>query len=261
MSRSLTVKYFHMMSNSSASTAPDPPPHLNGDATCKWRQIWSRLDHDRFDARRDWDALTQYCEAWADIREADREIKRLGQIGKTNGGTAVPPRDSINGGGFYKQLAAAMERYDRAGGQLSLLLRAPPSSLWSDFLSILESLPQDLADQDKQNNSRKPSRPRIWTLQRVWTAVQMSCGNMAAAARLLSETYGVTCSPATISRLAKKYRQLRDVIEESELALLEFCQHEVITSALDGDDRARRFVLSHYHPDYMSDGDRHRHSF
>jgi hypothetical protein len=77
--------------------------------------------------------------------------------------------------------------------------------------------------------------------------LRMSCGNIAAAARLLSKTYGVTCKPATLSHLTKKYPQLREAIEESELVLLDLCRHALMTDAETGDDRSRRFVLSHYH--------------
>jgi hypothetical protein len=133
---------------------------------------------------------------------------------------------------------------------------------WSedDYMSVLQRLPQELAEADnKAADLAAPGRPRPWTLQDVWTALQRSCGNIAAAARLLSETRGVTCTPATISRLTKKYPQLREAIEESEMVLLEFCQYAVMTSAHNGDHRARRFVLAHYHPKYKDeDGDRHR---
>jgi hypothetical protein len=131
---------------------------------------------------------------------------------------------------------------------------------WSedDFMSILESLPPELAEVDAKAAARTtPGRPRLWTLQDVWTALQRSGGNIAAAARLLSKSYGATCTPDKISPLIKKYPQLREAIAESEEALLDFCLHAVTTDALNGDARARRFILSHYHPDFMAKKDRH----
>jgi phage terminase small subunit len=251
-----------MISNDSTTAAPDPPRHLSIDAAIKWFETWSRLDHNHFDACRDGDVLAEYCEAWADIREAAREIEKLEQISKTKTGTVTSAQDSIETSRLNEQLAAAMDRFDQAGEELGLSLCAPESIQWSydDYISVLQPLPQELADED--NKAADPTalgRARIWTLRDVWTALQRSCGNMAAAARLLSETYGATCTPDAISRLTKKYPQLREAIEECEDVLLEFCRYAVETSAIAGDACARRFVLTHFHPKYKdADGNRHR---
>jgi len=80
---------------------------------------------------------------------------------------------------------------------------------WSedDYMSVLQRLPQELAEADnKAADLAAPGRPRLWTLQDVWTALQRSCGNIAAAAHLLSETHGATCTPDTISRLTRNIR-------------------------------------------------------
>lgn len=241
-----------MSANALTTASSDPPRHLNGDARWKWHETWLRLAHNRFDASPDQEALTQYCEAWADIRQANREIKML-QISKAKTGTVVPGQDPIKTRRFYEQCRAAMDRFDQAGEKLGLSLHAPQSPPWSDYLDLLKPLPQELADQDqKATNSTAPSRPRIWTFKRIWNALQRSCGNMAAAARLLSKTYGVNCAPATISLLVKKYPQLREAIEESEVVLLELCCDAAVRSALAGDERAQYFMLTHVDPRFKT---------
>lgn len=221
-----------MSPNAFTTDPPEPPHHLNEDAKFKWRETWPRLDRKRLDASRDRDALVQYCEAWADIRQADREIKMR---------------------------AAAMERFDRAAEKLGLSLYAPQSTPWSNYCSLLMSLPQELAAQDeKETYPIALGRPRIWTCKRVWAALQRSCGNMAAAARLLSETYGVTCTRATISPLVKKYPQFREAIEDCELTLLEICKDVITDCAFAGDAASREFLLCMYHPAYQDQAQNQR---
>lgn len=238
--------------NAGTTAQPDPPPDLHGDAQLKWRETWPRLDHNQFDAFRDQDALAEYCEAWAEIQRAEHEIKNLAQVGNTKTDIAAPAQDSIETNRFYEQRAAAMDRFDLAAEKLGLSLDMPPSPLWASFLRVLKPFPQGLAAQDeKESGSIAPRRQRIWTLQRVWAALQRSFGNMARAARLLSETYGVACAPATISHLVKKYPQLREAVEECELTLLETCYDAIIRSASVGDMDAQFFLLRMWHPDFQ----------
>jgi phage terminase small subunit len=228
-----------------SSAPPDPPYHLNGDARWKWCETWPRLDHNRFDASRDWEALAQYCEAWADIQQAEREIKNLTQISKMKTGAVVPAQGSIKTSALYEQRAAAMERFDRAAEKLGPPVGAPPSDPWSDYVDVM----LELADQDeKEHDPTATRRPRTWTSKRVWAALQRSGGNMAAAARLLTETYGVTCAPATISLLVKKYPQLRKAFEESEEVLLDACYDPIVRRAAAGDPLAQRFLLCMWDP-------------
>ena len=243
-----------MSSKDFAIATPDPPRHLNGDAQEKWHETWPRLDHHRLDASSGRDTLAQYCEAWADIRQAEREIKKLAQISKMKTGTVVPAQGSIKTSRFYEQRVAAMERFDRAAGKLGLSLDAPQSSPWSYYMRLLEPLPQELAEQDeKETDPSAPGQPRIWTLRRVWAALQRSCGNMAAAARLLSETYGVTCAHATISLLVKKYPQLREAMEESEVTLLELCHDVTARHAIAGDPLSQEFLLRTLDPRFRNE--------
>ena len=236
------------------NAAPDDPPHhLNDNARSKWHETWPRLDHNHFDADRDRDTLAEYCEAFADIHQADTEIQGRAQIAKTRTQTGAPEQDSDRAGQVYEQRAAAMERFDRAGERLGLSLVAPPSHPWADYLDVLKFFPQELAALDEiEANSTVPQHRRIWTRKRVWDALQRSFGNIAAAARLLSKTYGVTCTRSTISFLVKKYPQLRAAIEECEEFLLDTCYTALFTSASVGDGASQRFLLCKFHPDFQN---------
>jgi phage terminase small subunit len=241
-----------MNSNTFTTDPPEPPYHLNDDAKFKWHETWPRLDRNRLDACRGWDALVQFCEAWADIRQADREINERQQISKMNSGTVVPEQGSNQTTRrLREQLWGAMERLDRAAEKLGWSMCAPQSEPWSDYRNGLVALPRELAEQDeKETNRIAPGRPRVWTLRRVWAALQSSCGNMTAAARLLSEIYGVTCTRDTISHLVNKYPQFREAIEDREQMLLNICRDAIVEYALAGDRDSREFLLDMYHPAY-----------
>jgi phage terminase small subunit len=228
---------------------PEPPHHLDDDAQCKWRQTWPRLHRNRRDGSSNRDTLAQYCEAWAAIRLADREIKELEHIRKVEGGSAAPGEDPKD---FHRQRLTAMARFDRAGEELGLSLYDMERSPWGDYGCVLMQLPPELAAQDeKQADPAAPRRPRIWTLKRLWAALQRSCGNIAAAARVLSETYGVTCTPATIYYLVNKYPQLREGIDECKLVLFDICKVEVMNCARAGDAASQEFLLCMYDPRFQ----------
>jgi P27 family predicted phage terminase small subunit len=238
------------------NAAPDDPlDRLNDDARSKWRETWPRLNHNCFDASRDRDVLAEYCEAWADIRQAESEIQRLTQIAKTTadaGDAGTSGRDLTKSRPFYEQRAAAMLRFDRVAEKLGLSLNVPQSPPWSHYAYVFEPFPEELAEQDeKEVESTAPGRyRRIWTCRRVWGALQRSFGNMSAAARLLSETYGVICKRSAISFLAKKFPRLREAIGNCEQTLLELCYSALMQSAIGGDGASQRFVLRKCHPDY-----------
>jgi hypothetical protein len=226
---------------------PDPPPHLDDDAQCKWREIWPRLDHRRFDVRRDGEALEQYCKAWADIRHADREIENLMRVTPTS----TDPGESSNQiSRCYEQRLAAMDQLDCAGEKLGLSLDPPQLPACSNYSSAFRPYPWKLAAQDEGDKSTAPRRRRIWTFKRVWAALQRSNGNMAAAARLLAETYGVACAPAKISRKVAKSPLLREAIEDRQLSLLDYSYTAIRESATAGDADARRFLLCMLDPGY-----------
>ena len=234
-----------MTPNDFNTDPPDPPHHLSADAKCKWRETWPRLDHRRFEFDRDQDVLAQYCAAWADICQAEHGIENPAKVSRPE---TTEPEGPTNTGHFYEQRLVAMDRFDQLGEQLGLSLYTH----WSFYASSLKSLPPELAERDGKQKSVAPTRRRIWTLERVWTALQRACGKIADAARLLSMTYGVNCDPSTILRLVRDYPQLGEAIEDSKRTLYDACYDTLVRSAVAGDQASRHFVLRKRHPGYKA---------
>ena len=176
-------------------------------------------------------------------------MKKLGQMNKTKPGALVPAQGAIKKSPLCQRLLEAMDRFDQAGEELGLALEAPQNLPWRDNGRVFEPLPVELAAVDEKGvDPSTPGGPRIWTLKRLWAALQRSGGNMTVAARLLSVFYGVNCSRAKISYMIQKYPQLAEAKTESEVVMLESVFSDTARRALSGDPRAQQFLLTRLDP-------------
>lgn len=68
---------------------PDPPALLEGEALAKWRELTALLAEAQILTRLERDALTVYCQTWAEWTAATRKLQKFGSVIKAPSGYPV----------------------------------------------------------------------------------------------------------------------------------------------------------------------------
>jgi P27 family predicted phage terminase small subunit len=67
----------------------EPPEHLDDEARAKWTEVLPILEERGDLEQGTMDALTLYCVAWSQWREAEGKVKELGQVVRSPAGFPV----------------------------------------------------------------------------------------------------------------------------------------------------------------------------
>lgn len=241
------------------SPIPEPPPDFNGDARGKWFETWRRLDHARFDLARDFDVLVEYCEKYAQWRQAKRDLGKLSalvdagvdEVVVERGRKGEKTKRTIRLSGLKEQRDAAAERMLVLAEQLGLSpVNAKPRGVsWAK--EILPAIMEGEEDEPTAEGGIGIGRPLFWTVERVLPCLQAARGSPSATAALLRRQYpGRKCAPRTIRQLLQDHPELKRVADEMRQSGLEQFDFDEMEAAAFGDVSARRFILSRQHPLY-----------
>jgi P27 family predicted phage terminase small subunit len=128
---------------------PEAPAWIrdNERAHTRWKALWPTLDPDIVDPVKHFDYVCLYCQAYADMRDANERLAMQGKLVKDKYDRIVPNP-------YVTVAEKAVQQMTELGRTLGLNTR----SRWDELVNILLLPDEDLEDDGDAGTERKSSK-------------------------------------------------------------------------------------------------------